>query len=169
MRSLLAEENEGEFFEISEPALHLVGSPRGRLERVSITRSCEYKSVRFDLTLNSVLNMVNKNSRRGGTGMPEQRKGERRRAERRVAGPTIKATPQDIMNVAKNLQWNGQLPNWTTVVDGRELPARLLLLKAAKVSDNNPTDAEEAAVMLSDLGFEVRYKGTIIPWEDLPD
>jgi hypothetical protein len=113
--------------------------------------------------------MVNMNSRRGGTGMAEQCKAERRKAERRVAGPKIKAARQDIMNVARNLQWSGQLPNWTTVVDGRELPARLLLLKAAKVSDNNPTGAEEAAVILSDLGFEVRYKGTIIPWEDLPD
>ena len=164
MKPLLAEETGGKFLEIGEPALHLVGSPSGRLERILITRSCECWSVRFDLTLNSVLNMVNMNSRRGGTGMAEQCK-----AERRVAGPKIKAARQDIMNVARNLQWSGQLPNWTTVVDGRELPARLLLLKAAKVSDNNPTGAEEAAVILSDLGFEVRYKGTIIPWEDLPD
>jgi hypothetical protein len=101
--------------------------------------------------------------------MAEQRKGERRRAERRVARPKVIATKQDIVNVARNFQWNGQLPNWTTVVDGRELPARPLLLRAAKVSANDPTGAEEAAVILSDLGFEVRYKGTTIPWEDLPD
>jgi hypothetical protein len=101
--------------------------------------------------------------------MAEQRKAERRRAERRVARPKIKATKQDIVDAARNFQWNEQLPNWTTVIDGRELPARPLLLKAARVSDNNPTNAEEAAVILSDLGFEVLYKGTIIPWEDLPD
>ena len=101
--------------------------------------------------------------------MAEQRKAERRRAERRVARPKIKATKQDIVDVARNFQWNEQLPNWTTVVDGREFPARPILLKAAKVSANNPTNAEEAAVILSDLGFEVLYKGTIIPWEDLPD
>jgi hypothetical protein len=101
--------------------------------------------------------------------MTEQRKGERRKAERRVARPKVKTTKQDVVNVARNFQWNGQLPGWTTVVEGRELPARPLLLKAAKVSGNDPTGAEEAAVILSDLGFEVRYKGTTIPWEDLPD
>jgi len=100
--------------------------------------------------------------------MAEQRKAERRKVERRVTGPKLKATRQDVMNVARDFQWNGQLPNWTTVVDGREFPARPLVLKAAKVSDNNPTNAEEAAVMLSDLGFEVRYKGITIPWEDMP-
>jgi hypothetical protein len=42
------------------------------------------------------------------------------------------------------------------------------VLRAAGVPENNPTNAGEAAVILSDLGFEVRYKGTIIPSEDLP-
>ena len=60
------------------------------------------------------------------------------------------------------------MPEWTTVVDGREFPARHLLLKAAKAADNNPINAEEAAVILSDLGLEVRHKGTVIPWEDMP-
>jgi hypothetical protein len=72
------------------------------------------------------------------------------------------------MNAARDFQWKGQLPHWTTVVDGRELPARPLLLRAAKVSENNPANAEEAAVILSDLGFEVRYKGATISWEDMP-
>lgn len=100
--------------------------------------------------------------------MAERRKLERREVERRVAGPKVKATAQDVMNAAKNFQWKGPLPYWTTVVDGRELPARPLLLKAAKAADNNPINAEEAAVILSDLGLEVRYKGTTVPWEDLP-
>jgi len=94
---------------------------------------------------------------------------ERRKAERRVVRPKIKTTKQDVINVARNFPWKGHLPNWTTVVDGRELPARPLVLKAAKVADSNPTNAEEAAVILSDLGFEVRYKGATIPWEDLPE
>ena len=101
--------------------------------------------------------------------LTDRRRTERRRAERRVAGPKIKVTKQDIMNVAKDIRWKGQLPNWTTVVEGRELPARPLVLKAARVSDNDPTNSGEAAVILSDLGFEVRYKGTTIPYEDLPD
>ena len=101
--------------------------------------------------------------------MAEQRKAERRRAERRVAHPKLKTTREDITKVARDFRWSGHIQNWTVVVDGRELPARPLLLKAARVSDNNPTNAGQAAVILSDLGFEVRFKGTTIPYEDLPD
>ena len=101
--------------------------------------------------------------------MPEQRKDERRRIERRLARPRIATTRQVVMEAAKKFTWSGPLPNWTAVVGGRELPARALLIKAAKVAHNNPTDSGEAAVVLSDLGFEVRYKGTTIPNDDLPD
>jgi len=93
---------------------------------------------------------------------------ERRKTERRGSGPRIKATQHDIVNAARKFHWKGPMPNWTTVVEGRELPARPLLLKAAKVAENHPTNSEEAAVILSDLGFEVRFKGVIIPWEDVP-
>jgi hypothetical protein len=107
--------------------------------------------------------------------MTDQRKAERRIADRRIAerrrvvGPRIKATRQDIIDAARNFQWRGQLPIWTTVVEGQELPARPLVLKAARVSDKNPTKTVEAAVLLSDLGFEVRCKGAIMPKEGLPD
>jgi hypothetical protein len=101
--------------------------------------------------------------------MPERRKAERRKAERRVARSKIMATKQDILNTARDFPWTAQLPYWTTVVDGKELPARPLVLKAARVSESNPLDEHAAAVILSDLGFEVRYKGAIIPWEDMPD
>jgi len=100
--------------------------------------------------------------------MPDRRKVERREAERRMAGPKIRTTGQEVTNAARNFHWKGQMPDWTTVVEGRELPARALLLKAGKASESNPINGEEAAVILSDLGFEVRYKGTMIPWEDLP-
>ena len=90
-------------------------------------------------------------------------------AERRVASPKIKATRQDIMDAARNFRWKQQLPDWTTVVDGRELPARPLVVKAARVSDHDATKTGEAAAILSDLGFEVRYKGRIVHREDLPD
>ena len=101
--------------------------------------------------------------------MAEQRKAERRRAERRVARPKLKTTREEIKKVARDFHWAGQMPNWTTVVEGRELPARPLVLKAARVSDKHPTNSGEAAVILSDLGFEVRYKGATIPSDDLPD
>jgi hypothetical protein len=99
----------------------------------------------------------------------ERRKAERRKSERRVVSPRIKATRQDIMDAARNFEWKQQLPNWTTVVDGRELPARPLVVKAARVSDHNPTTTGEAAAILSDLGFEVRYQGTIVLRENFPD
>ena len=103
-----------------------------------------------------------------GMDEAEQRKAERRKGERRVARPKIKATREDIMDAARNFQWERELPDWTTVVDGRELPARPLVLKAARVSDKNPTKTGEAAVILSDLGFEVRCKGVIVPRAELP-
>ena len=99
----------------------------------------------------------------------ERRQTERRKAERRVVSPKIKATRQDIVYVARNFQWKEPLPDWTTVVNGRELPARPLVLKAARASDHDPTKTGEAIVILSDLGFEVRYKGTIVRREDLRD
>jgi len=98
----------------------------------------------------------------------ERRKAERRKAERRVS-PKIQASRQDILDAARTFQWKGKLPEWTTVVGGRELPARPLVLEAARVSDHNPTKTGEAAVILTDLGFEVRYKGTTVLREDLPD
>lgn len=106
--------------------------------------------------------------------MTEQRKAERRIANRRiadrrrVANPKIKSTRQDILDAAKNFRWGGQLPTWTTVVEGLELPARPLVLKAARISDKDPVRTEEAVVFLSNLGFEVRCKGTITASENLP-
>jgi len=101
--------------------------------------------------------------------MPEQRKAERRRVERRLTRPKITVTREAVVDAAKSFPSGGPLTNWTTVVDGRELSTRAVLLKAAKVSKNDPTDSGEAAVILSDLGFEVRYKGRTVPSEDLPD
>jgi hypothetical protein len=100
--------------------------------------------------------------------MPDRRQGERRGAERRNAGPKIRTTRDEVLNAVKVFQWKGQLTDWTTVIEDRELPARTLLLRAAKAVESNSITSEEAAVILSDLGFEVRYKGATIPWEDLP-
>jgi hypothetical protein len=40
-------------------------------------------------------------------------------------------TRQDIIKAARNFQWHRQMPKWTTIADGRELPARSLVLDAA--------------------------------------
>ena len=68
-------------------------------------------------------------------------------------------TKQDIATTAKSFQWNRQMPKWTVVVDGRELPARPLVLEAAQVPPNDPTNSHQAVAILQDRGFEVRYGG----------
>jgi hypothetical protein len=47
-------------------------------------------------------------------------------------------------------------------VDGRELPARPLVLQAAGVPPNDPTNSHQAVAILKDKGFDVRYEGKVI-------
>jgi hypothetical protein len=51
------------------------------------------------------------------------------------------------------------MPKWTVIVDGRELPARPLVLQAAGVPPNDPTNSHQAVAILQDRGFDVRYEG----------
>ena len=71
-------------------------------------------------------------------------------------------TKQEIAAVAKTFEWNRQLPKWTVVVDGRELPARPLVLQAAGVPPNDPTNSHQAVAILQDRGFDIRYEGKAI-------
>jgi len=68
-------------------------------------------------------------------------------------------TKHDIANAARSFQWNRQMPKWTVIVDGRELPARPLVLEAAGVPPNDPTNSHQAVAILRDRGFDVRYQG----------
>lgn len=68
-------------------------------------------------------------------------------------------TRQDIATAAGSFQWKRQLPKWTVIVDGRELPARPLVLEAAGVPPNDPTNSHQAVAILQDRGFDVRYLG----------
>jgi hypothetical protein len=68
-------------------------------------------------------------------------------------------TKQDIAAAAKRLQWGRQMPKWTVMVDGRELPARPLVLEAAGVPPNDPTNSHQAVAILQARGFDIRYKG----------
>jgi hypothetical protein len=68
-------------------------------------------------------------------------------------------TKQEIATAALSFQWNRQLPKWTVIVDGRELPARPLVLEAAGVPPNDPTNSHQAVEILQDRGFDVRYEG----------
>jgi hypothetical protein len=75
-------------------------------------------------------------------------------------------TREDIAAAAKTLRFGRQLPKWTVVVDGQELPARPLVLRAAGVFPNDPTNSHQAIAILKGHGFEVRYQGNPIPQED---
>jgi hypothetical protein len=68
-------------------------------------------------------------------------------------------TKQEIAMAARRLQWNRQLPKWTVIVEGRELPARPLVLEAAGVPPNDPTNSHQAVAILQERGFDVRYEG----------
>jgi hypothetical protein len=50
-------------------------------------------------------------------------------------------TRQDIIKAARNFQWHRQMPKWTTIVDGTELPAGPLVLDAAGVPPNHGYDS----------------------------
>ncbi len=57
------------------------------------------------------------------------------------------------------------MPKWSVVVDGRELPARPLVLEAAGVPPNDPTNSHQAVAILKERGFDVRYQGKTIQEE----
>jgi len=68
-------------------------------------------------------------------------------------------TKDEIVRAAKNFRWNRQMPKWTVVVEGREFPVRPLVLEAAGVAPNDPTNSHQAVAKLKSLGFDTRYQG----------
>ena len=66
-------------------------------------------------------------------------------------------TRADILRVATNFQWARKGMRWTVMVGGKELPARPLVLEAAGVPPNDPTNSHQAVEILRRLGFETRY------------
>jgi|SRR5450631_1912729 hypothetical protein len=78
-------------------------------------------------------------------------------------------TKEVIVSTARDFRWNRQMPKWTVIVEGRELPARPLVLEAAGVLPNDPTNSHQAVAILKDRGFDVRYQGKSIPSEDSSD
>jgi hypothetical protein len=75
-------------------------------------------------------------------------------------------TKQVIVSTARNFQWNRQMPKWTVMVEGRELPARPLVLEAAGVPPNDPTNSHQAVAILKNQGFVIRYQGKLIQDEN---
>jgi hypothetical protein len=75
-------------------------------------------------------------------------------------------TKLEIAAAAKRFQWKRQMPKWTVIVDGQELPARPLVLAAAGVPPNDPTNSHQAIALLQDRGFDVRYEGKTLQKEN---
>ena len=71
-------------------------------------------------------------------------------------------TKTDIASAARNFRWTRQMPKWSVIVEGRELPARPLVLDAAGVPPNDPTNSHQAVAILKQYGFDVRYQGKAI-------
>ncbi len=71
-------------------------------------------------------------------------------------------TREDITAAAKRLRAS-RPAKWTVIVEGRELPARPLILEAAGVPPNDPTNSHQAVKILEEWGFDVRYEGKATP------
>lgn len=66
-------------------------------------------------------------------------------------------TRAEILRAASNFRWTRKGMRWTVIVGDRELPARPLVLEAAGVPPNDPTNSHQAVEILRRLGFETRY------------
>ena len=75
-------------------------------------------------------------------------------------------TKEDIAAAARNFRWSRHMPKWSVIVEGRELPARPLVLEAAGVPPNDPTNSHQAVAILKERGFDVRYQGKTIQTEE---
>ena len=77
-----------------------------------------------------------------------------------MASPKVAAlTRHDIVRTARQFTWSRRMPKWTVLVEGREFPVRPLVLTAAGVAPNDPTNSHQAVALLKDLGFDTRYEG----------
>ena len=69
----------------------------------------------------------------------------------------MELTRADIIRAAQSFRWTRKMPKWTVVVGERELPARSLVLDAAGLPANAPTNSHQAVAILEVLGFETHY------------
>src|SRR5260370_38652442 len=72
--------------------------------------------------------------------------------------PVCALTREDITGAGKRRR-STRPAKWTAIINGRELPARPLVLEAAGVPPNDPTNSHQAVAILKDFGFDVRYLG----------
>lgn len=77
-----------------------------------------------------------------------------------MPSPQVDAlTRDDIVRTARQFRWTRQMPKWTVIVEGQELPARPLVLQAASVPPNDPTNSHQAIAKLKSFNFDTRYEG----------
>jgi len=76
-----------------------------------------------------------------------------------ASAKVARLTRADIIATATGFNWSRQMPKWTVLVEGKELPARPLVLAAAGVPPNDTTNSHQAVAILKDRGFETRYEG----------
>jgi hypothetical protein len=70
-------------------------------------------------------------------------------------------TRDDVSGATKRFP-GGRASRWTTRIGGREFPARPLVLYAARVLPNDPTNSHQAVAVLQALGFDVYYDGKLM-------
>jgi hypothetical protein len=68
-------------------------------------------------------------------------------------------TKEDIVKAARTFKWRRQMPKWTVIISGQEYPVRPLVLEAAGVPPNDPTNSHQAVAKLKSFGFDTRYEG----------
>lgn len=69
---------------------------------------------------------------------------------------------KDILRAAETFRPARKMQKWVVIVNGEEFPARPLLLHAAGVAPNDPTNSHQAVARLRELGFETRYVDEIL-------
>src|SRR5882762_9584405 len=72
-------------------------------------------------------------------------------------GSPREVTRAEIVRAANNFRWTRKGAKWTVIVGEQELPARPLVLEAAGVPPNDPTNSHQAVEILRRLGFVTRY------------
>ena len=83
-----------------------------------------------------------------------------------MPSPKVSAlTKEDIAATARSFKWTRKMQKWSVMVEGQEFPARPLILEAAGVPPNDPTNSHQAVAILKDQGFEIRYNGKALSAE----
>jgi hypothetical protein len=81
----------------------------------------------------------------------------------------VAALTRDEITAAAKRLCASRPAKWTVIVEGRELPARPLILEAAGVPPNDPTNSHQAVKILEEKGFDVRYEGKAMPGRGKPE